>query len=146
MDKKYTMFISLTEFFFFDNSFPFHTLLNTFLTYYFQLKMFFSLSPCKISTHSHTHAHTENKDKLAPERRCNQCLTCIYLIKSLSAINAEHIHWHIRYHIDDKRFGWSLVVAWWLATCTWKPKVPGSSPATSYVQRWALCSNRPANV
>ena len=24
--------------------------------------------------------------------------------------------------------------------------VPGSSPATSYVQRWALCSNRPVNV
>ena len=23
---------------------------------------------------------------------------------------------------------------------------PGSSPAASYVQRWALCSNRPANV
>ena len=27
-----------------------------------------------------------------------------------------------------------------------KPKVPGSSPATSYVQRWALYSNRLANV
>ena len=26
-------------------------------------------------------------------------------------------------------------VAWWLATCARKPKVPGSSPATSYVQR-----------
>ena len=26
-------------------------------------------------------------------------------------------------------------VAWWLATCSRKPKVPGSSPATSYVQR-----------
>ena len=37
-------------------------------------------------------------------------------------------------------------VAWWLATCAWKPKVPGSSPAASYVQRWALCSNRPANI
>ena len=26
-------------------------------------------------------------------------------------------------------------VAWWLATCAWKPKVPGSSLAASYVQR-----------
>ena len=26
-------------------------------------------------------------------------------------------------------------VAWWLATCARKPKVPGSSPAASYVQR-----------
>ena len=26
-------------------------------------------------------------------------------------------------------------VAWWLETCARKPKVPGSSPAASYVQR-----------
>ena len=26
-------------------------------------------------------------------------------------------------------------VAWWLATCARKAKVPGSSPAVSYVQR-----------
>ena len=26
-------------------------------------------------------------------------------------------------------------VAWWLATCSRKPKVAGSSPAASYVQR-----------
>ena len=31
-------------------------------------------------------------------------------------------------------------------TCAWKPKVPGSSSAASYVQRWALSNNRPANV
>ena len=37
-------------------------------------------------------------------------------------------------------------VAQWLATCARKPKVPGSSPAASYAQRWALCSNHPANV
>ena len=37
-------------------------------------------------------------------------------------------------------------VAWWLATCARKPKVPGSSAAAIYVQRWALCSNRLANV
>ena len=37
-------------------------------------------------------------------------------------------------------------VAWWLAACAWKPKVPGSSPAASYVQRYALCSNRLANA
>ena len=34
----------------------------------------------------------------------------------------------------------------WLATCARKLKVPGSSPAASYVQRCALCSNRPTNV
>ena len=33
-----------------------------------------------------------------------------------------------------------------VATCAGKPKVPSSSPAASYVQRWALCSNRPAVV
>ena len=27
-----------------------------------------------------------------------------------------------------------------------EPKVPSSGSAASYVQRWALCSNRPANV
>ena len=32
------------------------------------------------------------------------------------------------------------------STCAWKSKVPGSSLAASYVQRWALCSNHPANV
>ena len=37
-------------------------------------------------------------------------------------------------------------VALWLATCARKPKVPCSSPAASYVQRWALCSNYPTNV
>ena len=36
-------------------------------------------------------------------------------------------------------------VAQWLATCARKPKVPGSSPAASYVQRSAVCSNCPAN-
>ena len=29
----------------------------------------------------------------------------------------------------------------WFATCARKPKVSGSSPVVSYVQRWALCSN-----
>ena len=28
-----------------------------------------------------------------------------------------------------------IIGAWWLATCARKPKVPGSSPAASYVQR-----------
>ena len=37
-------------------------------------------------------------------------------------------------------------VASWLATCAWKPKVSGSSPAAGYVQVWAFCSNRLANV
>ena len=27
-----------------------------------------------------------------------------------------------------------------------QPKVPGSSPAAGYVQSWAACNNRPANV
>ena len=34
----------------------------------------------------------------------------------------------------------------WLATCTWKPKFPGSIPAVSYVQRCAHYSNLQGNV
>ena len=34
----------------------------------------------------------------------------------------------------------------WLVTCTPKPKVPGSCRAVSCVERWALWSNRPANL
>ena len=37
-------------------------------------------------------------------------------------------------------------VAEWLTTCAWKAKVPGFSPAASYAQRWAHCSNRMPNV
>ena len=29
----------------------------------------------------------------------------------------------------------ATISASWLATCVWKPKVPGSNPAASYVQR-----------
>ena len=39
-----------------------------------------------------------------------------------------------------------LQVTYWLATFAQKPKLLGSSPAASYVQRWTLCSNCPANV
>ena len=42
---------------------------------------------------------------------------------------------------------WNLGrVAYWLTAYARKPKVPCSSPAASYVQRWTLCSNSPANV
>ena len=34
----------------------------------------------------------------------------------------------------------------WLATCTWKPKFPGSISAVSYVQRCAHYSNLQGNV
>ena len=34
----------------------------------------------------------------------------------------------------------------WLATCDRKATVPDSSPAASYAQRWALCSNNLANI
>ena len=34
----------------------------------------------------------------------------------------------------------------WTRKFALKTKVPGSSPATGYVQRRALCSNRAANV
>ena len=37
-------------------------------------------------------------------------------------------------------------IAQWLATGTQKPKVPGSSLAATYVQRWAPCSICQANV
>ena len=33
-----------------------------------------------------------------------------------------------------------------MGVCAWKTKVPGSSPAATYVQRLVLCSNSPANV
>ena len=42
--------------------------------------------------------------------------------------------------------GHSGRVAKWLVTCAQKPKIPGSSLAATYVQRWALRSNHPANV
>ena len=35
---------------------------------------------------------------------------------------------------------------WWPATWARKWKVPGSSSAATYMERWALCSNGPANV
>ena len=34
----------------------------------------------------------------------------------------------------------------WLASCARISKVPGSSPAASYVQRWALCVHHVADV
>ena len=40
----------------------------------------------------------------------------------------------------------NLCVAYWLATCVRKPMVHASSTAAPYVQRWAVCSNRSANV
>ena len=36
---------------------------------------------------------------------------------------------------NGKNIAWWGRVAWWLATCARKPKVPGSSPAASYAQR-----------
>ena len=33
------------------------------------------------------------------------------------------------------QIGVACELDWWLATCAPKPKVPGSSPAASYVQR-----------
>ena len=38
------------------------------------------------------------------------------------------------------------VQAWWLVTCAWKLKVPGSSAAARHVQRWTLYDNRSAIV
>ena len=37
-------------------------------------------------------------------------------------------------------------LAQWLATCARKLKIPGTSPADSYVRRWLLLINRQANV
>ena len=37
-------------------------------------------------------------------------------------------------------------VAYWLASRARKAKIPGMSPASSYVQRWGVCGNRPANI
>ena len=43
--------------------------------------------------------------------------------------------------VSVKRIVWL-----WLATCTLKQMVSGSSLATSYVQRRALCSNCPVSL
>ena len=46
-------------------------------------------------------------------------------------------------HVEIKAGG---DVAQWLVTCARKLAVTDSRPAASYVQRWALRSNHPANV
>ena len=48
-------------------------------------------------------------------------------------------------------FDRSIIVIWgrvadWLELFARKPKAPDLSPVASYVQRWVLCSNQPANV
>ena len=56
--------------------------------------------------------------------------------KRLSSVNhtTKTIHHH-RHHHYRPLFKWP-------STCARKPKVPGSSPAACYEQRWALCSNQ----
>ena len=43
----------------------------------------------------------------------------------------------LEYHVRNLIYIYKIQgrVAWWLATCARQPKVPGSSPAASYVQR-----------
>ena len=41
---------------------------------------------------------------------------------------------------------WGLNLTFIEGTWAWKPKVPGSSPAVTYMQSWALHSNGLANV
>ena len=48
--------------------------------------------------------------------------------------------------IETKLISTTEPLIGWLATCTQKPKVPDSSLAANYVQRWALYSNHLANV
>ena len=54
---------------------------------------------------------------------------------------AQLYSWHFeaknndKSNVQDKKQSKSGRVAWWLATCARKPKVPGSSPAASYAQR-----------
>ena len=62
----------------------------------------------------------------------------IYDFSSGDAVNTYSSHYiiKIRAHtVFDINFLISGRVAWWLATCARKPKLPGSSPAASYVQR-----------
>ena len=46
----------------------------------------------------------------------------------------------------SKLIGGHATVILSLATCSQKPSVSGSSPATGYVQRWAHCCDHPANI
>ena len=50
--------------------------------------------------------------------------------------------------LTEQCYTWicDIYFTWNRCSLILKPKVPGSSPAAGYVQRWALCSNRPANV
>ena len=61
-------------------------------------------------------------------------LKCIFLIASmLLQINSTYFSKMVLVGFQYKPV--SLDLAWWLATCARTPKVPGSSPAASYVQR-----------
>ena len=71
-----------------------------------------------------------------PQNFCND-------FKEKGNHNFSLAYTNLTYHNLCLTFG---RVASWLATCARKLKVPSSSPATSYVQRWAPCSNRPLNV
>ena len=55
------------------------------------------------------------------------------------------MHSSARFTKDERKLRLGCV-AYWLATCARKPKVPGLILAANYVQRWALCSNCPANA
>ena len=63
----------------------------------------------------------------------NEIHTEIHTKQSLIYRNLELLEW--RYYNIQAFLSLFGRVAWWLATCPRKPKVPGSSPAASYVQR-----------
>ena len=59
---------------------------------------------------------------------------------------ASSLQWKYKPHFRVRSLVISLVFNLAGSLVVSEPKVPGSSPAAIYVQRWALCSNRPANI
>ena len=69
----------------------------------------------------------------------NYKIICLQILRIVPVRNISVIKW--------PKNGWlDHMVIVWLATCARKSTVPGSNPVASCVQRWALCSNYPANV
>ena len=76
---------------------------------------------------------------------CFQLKYVTQLLKTIFAFNSslKYIHYTPFRNTNISRI---LRALQWLANCALKPRVTCSSPVAGYVQRWALCSNRPANV
>ena len=63
------------------------------------------------------------------------CFQSIQRLQSNCKTYAIRNFMHTKHNGDNRKLRIVGRVAWWLATCARKPKVPGSSLAASYVQR-----------